>query len=111
MQGPHHGMLPSSMKPTSRRPLPLDADDTVKAEQQKPKIPVLEEHLVGQLSKEEQGTLDAKFKEASDADKKVYCSVSLFQESLSSFRQNRRKQNYIFEVIFSVPLLFVIVKM
>ncbi|XP_066370532.1 uncharacterized protein [Miscanthus floridulus] len=71
MQGPHHGMLPSSMKPPSRRPLPLDADDTVKAEQQKPKVPVLEEHLVGQLSKEEQDTLDAKFKEASDADKKV----------------------------------------
>uniref|UniRef100_A0A804PDS2 Calcium-binding EF hand family protein n=1 Tax=Zea mays TaxID=4577 RepID=A0A804PDS2_MAIZE len=71
MQGPHHGMLPSSMKPPSRRPLPLDADDTIKPEQQKPKVPVLEEHLVGQLSKEEQDTLDAKFNEASVADKKV----------------------------------------
>lgn len=81
MQGPHHGMLPSSMKPPSRRPLPLDADDTVKAEQQKPKVPVLEEHLVGQLSKEEQDTLDAKFKEASDADKKVCSSLVLFQLS------------------------------
>lgn len=81
MQGPHHGMLPSSMKPPSRRPLPLDADDTVKVEQQKPKVPVLEEHLVGQLSKEEQDTLDAKFKEASDADKKVCSSLVLFQLS------------------------------
>lgn len=74
-------MLPSSMKPPSRRPLPLDADDTIKAEQQKPKVPVLEEHLVGQLSKEEQDALDAKFKEASEADKKVYSFLVLFQLS------------------------------
>ncbi|CAN6173693.1 unnamed protein product [Urochloa humidicola] len=87
MQGPHHGMLPSSMKPPSRRPLPLDADDTVKAEQQKPKIPVLEEHLVGQLSKEEQGTLDAKFKEASDADKKV-------QELEKEIQDSREKTEF-----------------
>jgi len=80
-------MLPSSMKPTSRRPLPLDADDTVKAEQQKPKIPVLEEHLVGQLSKEEQGTLDAKFKEASDADKKV-------QELEKEIQDSREKTEF-----------------
>ncbi|TVU07526.1 hypothetical protein EJB05_40884 [Eragrostis curvula] len=71
MQGPQHGMLPSSMKPPSRRPLSLDADDAVQAEQQKPKIPVLEKHLIGQLSKEEQDALEAKFKEASEADKKV----------------------------------------
>ncbi|KAL6873971.1 hypothetical protein ACP4OV_014053 [Aristida adscensionis] len=71
MQGSQHGMLPSSMKPPPRRPLHMDADDTVQAEKQKPKIPVLEEHLVGQLSKEEQGALEAKFKEASEADKKV----------------------------------------
>ncbi|XP_062229893.1 uncharacterized protein LOC133927443 [Phragmites australis] len=71
MQGPQHGMLPSSMKPPPRGPLSIDADDTVQAEQQKPKIPVLEKHLVGQLSKEEQDALDAKFKEASEADKKV----------------------------------------
>ncbi|OEL35620.1 hypothetical protein BAE44_0003361 [Dichanthelium oligosanthes] len=84
MQGPHHGMLPSSMKPPSRRPLSLDADDTVKAEQQKPKIPVLEEHLVGQLSKEEQGTLDTKFKEASDADKKLATKSMLNQHKKPS---------------------------
>ncbi|KAK3134626.1 hypothetical protein QOZ80_6AG0551480 [Eleusine coracana subsp. coracana] len=71
MQGPQHGMLPSSMKPPSRRPLSMDADDTVQAEQQKPKIPVLEKHLIGQLSKEEQDALEAKFKEASEADTKV----------------------------------------
>nr|CAB3471517.1 unnamed protein product [Digitaria exilis] len=87
MQGPHHGMLPSSMKPPSRRPLSLDADDNVKAEQQKPKIPVLEEHLVGQLSKEEQNTLDAKFKEASDADKKV-------QELEKEIQDSREKTEF-----------------
>lgn len=90
-------MLPPSMKPPSRRPLSLDADDNVKAEQQKPKIPVLEENLVGQLSKEEQNTLDAKFKEASDADKKVYCSVFLFQGPLClKIQENRRNEQYIY---------------
>ncbi|BAF20558.1 uncharacterized calcium-binding protein C800.10c [Oryza sativa Japonica Group] len=71
MPGQHHGMPPSSMKPPPQRPLSLDADDAVRTEKQKPKIPVLEEHLTGQLSKEERSALDAKFKEASDADKKV----------------------------------------
>ena len=85
MQGPNHGMLPSSMKPPSRRPLSLDAGHTIKVEQQKPKIPVLEEHLVGQLSKEEQDALDAKFKEASDADKKVYSSVLISRSFMLRF--------------------------
>uniref|UniRef100_A0A0D9WUD1 Uncharacterized protein n=1 Tax=Leersia perrieri TaxID=77586 RepID=A0A0D9WUD1_9ORYZ len=71
MPGQHHGMPPSSMKPPPRRPLSMDDDDAVRTEKQKPKIPVLEEHLTGQLSKEEQSALDAKFKEASEADKKV----------------------------------------
>ncbi|KAG8093730.1 hypothetical protein GUJ93_ZPchr0012g21147 [Zizania palustris] len=71
MPGQHHGMPPSSMKLPPQRPLSMDADDAVRTEQQKPKIPVLEEHLTGQLSKEEQSALDSKFKEASDADKKV----------------------------------------
>jgi hypothetical protein len=89
VQGSQHGMLPSSMKPPSRRPLSMDADDTVQAEQQKPKIPVLEKHLIGQLSKEEQDALEVKFKEASEADKKVCSSVFLthllemFQEPYS----------------------------
>uniref|UniRef100_A0ACD6AG83 Uncharacterized protein n=1 Tax=Avena sativa TaxID=4498 RepID=A0ACD6AG83_AVESA len=71
MQGPHPGMPPSSMKPPPRRPLHFDDDDVKQTEQQKPKVPALEKHLVGQLSKEEQNVLEAKFKEASDADKKV----------------------------------------
>jgi epidermal growth factor receptor substrate 15 len=71
MQGPHPGMPPSSMKPPPRRPLHFDDVDAAQAEQQKPKVPALEKHLVGQLSKEEQNALEAKFKEASDADKKV----------------------------------------
>jgi epidermal growth factor receptor substrate 15 len=59
------------MKPPPRRPLHFD-DDAKQTEQQKPKVPALEKHLVGQLSKEEQNALEAKFKEASDADKKVF---------------------------------------
>lgn len=84
MQGPQLGMLPSSMKPPSRRPLSMDADDTVQAEQQKPKIPVLEKQLIGQLSKEEQDALEAKFKEASEADKKVYFSVKCFKRLIQT---------------------------
>ncbi|XBH74338.1 hypothetical protein VPH35_101307 [Triticum aestivum] len=70
MQGPHPGMPPSSVKQQHRRPLHFD-DDTMQTEPQKPKVPALEKHLVGQLSKEEGNALEAKFKEASDADKKV----------------------------------------
>jgi epidermal growth factor receptor substrate 15 len=84
MQGPPHGMLPSSMKSPSRRPLSMNADDAVQAEQQKPKIPVLEKHLIGQLSKEEQDPLEAKFKEASEADKKVCSSFFAWEKVCSS---------------------------
>lgn len=62
----------------------MDADDTVQAEQQKPKIPVLEKQLIGQLSKEEQDALEAKFKEASEADKKVCSSVKCFKRLIQT---------------------------
>ncbi|CAN1170204.1 Uncharacterized calcium-binding protein C800.10c [Linum perenne] len=39
--------------------------------QPKPKVPVLEKHLVDQLTQEEQDSLNSKFQEASQADKKV----------------------------------------
>ncbi|XBI85954.1 hypothetical protein VPH35_093995 [Triticum aestivum] len=70
MQGPHPEMPPSSVKRQHRRPLHFD-DDTTQTEPQKPKVPALEKHLVVQLSKEEPNALEAKFKEASDADKKI----------------------------------------
>ncbi|KAL3730976.1 hypothetical protein ACJRO7_027926 [Eucalyptus globulus] len=59
--------------PRGRPPRPPAAppsDDVVQPKQQK-KVPVLEKHLVDQLSKEEQSSLSSKFQEAMDADKKV----------------------------------------
>ncbi|KAF8034839.1 hypothetical protein BT93_C0997 [Corymbia citriodora subsp. variegata] len=59
--------------PRGRPPRPPAAppsDDVVQPKQQK-KVPVLEKHLVDQLSKEEQSSLGSRFQEAMDADKKV----------------------------------------
>ncbi|WOK99912.1 epidermal growth factor receptor substrate 15-like 1 [Canna indica] len=60
----------TSVKPQMQKPT-LQTDDTIQPVQQKSRIPVLEKHLVDQLSKEEQSALNSKFQEASDADKKV----------------------------------------
>ncbi|KAJ0966763.1 hypothetical protein J5N97_023680 [Dioscorea zingiberensis] len=49
----------------------LQVDSDVEPIQQKSKVPVLEAHLVNQLSKEEQSALNSKLQEATDADKKV----------------------------------------
>ncbi|KAL3627051.1 hypothetical protein CASFOL_028414 [Castilleja foliolosa] len=49
------------------RPVPAPQPD----EQQKAKVPVLEKHLLDQLSTEEQDLLNRKFEEATDAKKKV----------------------------------------
>lgn len=53
-----------------RPPAAPPSDDAVQPRQQK-KVPMLEKHLVDQLSKEEQSSLSSKFQEAMDADKKV----------------------------------------
>lgn len=53
-----------------RPPAAAPTDDAVQPRQQK-KVPVLEKHLVDQLSKEEQSSLSSKYQEAMDADKKV----------------------------------------
>lgn len=45
--------------------------DGLQSTQQKSRVPVLETHLVNQLSKEEQSSLNSKFQEATEADKKV----------------------------------------
>eukprot|EP00258_Populus_trichocarpa_P004443 XP_002306434.3 uncharacterized calcium-binding protein C800.10c isoform X2 [Populus trichocarpa] len=57
----------------ARPPRPPTAPhaDEKQPTQQKHKVPVLEKHLVHQLSQEEQDTLNSKFQEASQADKKV----------------------------------------
>lgn len=54
------------------RPVPIpQPDEAVQPSKQKPKVPVLEKHLVDQLSTEEQDSLNSKFQEATDAEKKV----------------------------------------
>ncbi|CAL9161648.1 actin cytoskeleton-regulatory complex protein PAN1 [Musa acuminata AAA Group] len=59
-----------SVKPQIPKPIPSQTDDTIQSVK-KSKVPVLEKHLVDQLSKDERSTLHSKFQEASDADKKV----------------------------------------
>ncbi|OWM84024.1 actin cytoskeleton-regulatory complex protein PAN1-like [Punica granatum] len=58
-----------------RPPLPPGSgpsvDGETQASQKKSKVPVLEKHLVDQLSKEEQNSLNTRFQEAMDADNKV----------------------------------------
>ncbi|KAL3838817.1 hypothetical protein ACJIZ3_023408 [Penstemon smallii] len=51
------------------RPVPISQPD--ESIQQKAKVPVLEKHLLDQLSTEEQDSLNKKFQEAKDAEKKV----------------------------------------
>ncbi|MCD9644789.1 hypothetical protein HAX54_033224 [Datura stramonium] len=54
------------------RPVPIpQPDEAVQPSKQKPKVPVLEKHLIDQLSTEEQDSLNTKFQEATDAEKKV----------------------------------------
>ncbi|XP_050230419.1 uncharacterized protein LOC126679435 [Mercurialis annua] len=55
----------------ARPPRPPSHADERQPNQQKPKVPVLEKHLVDQLSQEEQDSLKSKFEEAAQADKKV----------------------------------------
>ncbi|PWA48410.1 EF-hand domain pair [Artemisia annua] len=63
------------------RPVPLPIEEDVQPRHQKPKVPVLEKHLVDQLSNEEQSSLNSKFQEATEADKKV---VELEKEILEA---------------------------
>lgn len=59
------------------RPVPIpQPNEAVQPGQQKPKVPALEKHLVDQLSQEEQDTLNSKFQEATDAEKKVKLNCS-----------------------------------
>lgn len=63
-------MQPGLMKPSPRGP--PESDGTQPQEPPKSKIPVLEKHLVDQLSKEEQNSLSSRFQDAADAEKKAH---------------------------------------
>ncbi|CAL1377319.1 unnamed protein product [Linum trigynum] len=69
-------VMPGARPPHAGAPRPPRPPSAPQAEekqpsQPKPKVPVLEKHLVDQLSQEEQDSLNSKFQEASQADKKV----------------------------------------
>ncbi|KAF9611960.1 hypothetical protein IFM89_037180 [Coptis chinensis] len=72
-----HGMpgVQQRMPTTGGRPpipTPIQSQvDGPKSNQQKSRVPVLEKHLVNQLSNEEQSSLNSKLHEATEADKKV----------------------------------------
>jgi epidermal growth factor receptor substrate 15 len=63
------------------RPVAVPQAEVPQANQQKSKVPVLEQHLVNQLSTEEQNSLNLKFQDATEADKKALI-LSLFLASL-----------------------------
>ncbi|KAF2312510.1 hypothetical protein GH714_034914 [Hevea brasiliensis] len=67
MMGPRPAPAAATRPP---RP-PVHHADEKQPPQQKRKVPVLEKHLVDQLSQEEQDSLNSKFQEAAQADKKV----------------------------------------
>ncbi|OMO83384.1 hypothetical protein COLO4_22557 [Corchorus olitorius] len=83
--GPAHGFQQPQVVAGSRPPLPsakgrpprpvsvsqIDAHAQVQPAQQKSKVPVLEKNFVDQLSQEEQDSLNSKFKEATEANKKA----------------------------------------
>ncbi|CAH8357550.1 unnamed protein product [Eruca vesicaria subsp. sativa] len=76
--GHTHGQVHGSLRPPAipkgkpPRPVPLSpGDGMVQSTQPKRKMPELEKHLVDQLSKEEQDSLNSKFEEATAIDKKV----------------------------------------
>ncbi|CAN6685129.1 unnamed protein product [Malus baccata var. baccata] len=68
--GARHMAPPAGGRPP--KPVaPSHAVERQQANQQKPRVPELEKHLVNQLSTEEVNSLNSKFKEATEADKKV----------------------------------------
>ncbi|TQD89199.1 hypothetical protein C1H46_025244 [Malus baccata] len=76
MSGP--GARHMAPKAGGRPPKPVaspHAEERQQANQQKPRVPELEQHLVNQLSTEEINSLNSKFKEATEADKKLVFSL------------------------------------
>ncbi|PON89906.1 Parvalbumin [Trema orientale] len=68
--GARHMMPPVGPRP----PVPVavpQADEEPPVNQPKSRVPELDKHLIDQLSAEEQNSLNSKFKEATEADKKV----------------------------------------
>lgn len=69
-------------RPPRPVPVPQPDEENVQRSRQKQKLPELEKHLVDQLSTEEQNSLNSKFKELTEADKKVFSSLFIIVWSL-----------------------------
>ncbi|GFY87726.1 calcium-binding EF hand family protein [Actinidia rufa] len=65
-------------RPPNQVSVPL-AEEAMQPAQQKSKVPVLEKHIVNQLSEEEQNSLNSKFLEATEANKKVFPASPVHQ--------------------------------
>ncbi|KAD7479145.1 hypothetical protein R6Q59_008047 [Mikania micrantha] len=78
------------------RPVPVPIDEVVQPKHQKPRVPVLEKHLVNQLSSEEQNSLNLKFQEATDADKKV---AELEKDILEAKQKNEFYRSKMQEIV------------
>lgn len=74
MPGPRPVAPAAGGRPPRPLPVPVPQPDEENAQRsrQKQKLPELEKHLVDQLSTEEQNSLNSKFKELTEADKKVF---------------------------------------
>ncbi|GKV30212.1 hypothetical protein SLEP1_g39052 [Rubroshorea leprosula] len=73
--------LPSARGRPPRPATVSQTDANLQLSPRKPKIPVLEKHLIDQLTQEEQDSLNSKLKEATEADKKVEELEREIQES------------------------------
>ncbi|XP_071713857.1 uncharacterized protein [Rutidosis leptorrhynchoides] len=94
MTGPRQ-VTPAASRPPRPVPVPLpEADDLPK--QRKQTVPVLEKHLVDQLSNEEQKSLNSKFQEATEADKKV---LELEKEILEAKQKIEFYRNKMQEIV------------
>ena len=71
MPGAQPVPLPARVSPSNQVSV-SQADEDMQPSKQKPRVPLVEKHLVDQLSKEEQDALNSKSQEATEADKKVY---------------------------------------
>ncbi|CAL5368998.1 unnamed protein product [Camellia sinensis] len=70
MPGAQPGTPAARARPPNQVSVPLP-DEAMQPTLQKSKVPVLEKHLLNQLSEEEQNSLNSKFQEATEANKKV----------------------------------------
>ncbi|KAL8129553.1 hypothetical protein V2J09_018708 [Rumex salicifolius] len=86
---PGFGPRPPTRPPAGKPPLPLPANTDNRAQPKEPKakVPVLEKHLVDQLSEGEQKSLNTKFQEATEANKKV-------EELEKDIKESREKMEF-----------------